>query len=113
MKDEFQEKIISEFVGLKSKIYSLIAVDGEDIKKGKGVNKNIVKSIRHKKYVDALFKKNNETYHEKNSLHKLHKIGTYIWKISSPCFDDERYIIDDGINSLAYFHRDVKSPWEM
>ena len=57
MKDEFKEKIISESVGLKSKMYSLIALDGEEIKKGKGVNKNIVKSIRHKKYVDALFKK--------------------------------------------------------
>ena len=39
---------------------------------------------------------------------KLHKIGTYdVCKIS--CFDDKRYILDDGINSLAYFHKDVKS----
>ena len=29
MKDEFKVKIISEFVGLKSKMYSLIAVNGE------------------------------------------------------------------------------------
>ena len=33
---------------------------------------------------------------------KYHKIGTYdICKISLPCFDDKRYILDDGINSLA------------
>ena len=25
------------------------------------------------------------------------------------CFDDIRYILDDGINSLAYFHKDVRS----
>ena len=25
------------------------------------------------------------------------------------CFDDKMYILDDGINSLAYFHTDVKS----
>ena len=43
MKDEFKGQIISEFVGLKSKMYSLIAVDAEEVKKAKGVNKNGVK----------------------------------------------------------------------
>ena len=43
MKVEFKGKIISEFVELKSKIYSLIAVDSKEVKKGKGVNKNVVK----------------------------------------------------------------------
>ena len=39
---------------------------------------------------------------------KLHKTGTYkVCKISLPCFDDKRYILDDGINSLAYFHKDI------
>ena len=41
---------------------------------------------------------------------KLHRIGTYdVCKISLSCFDDKRYILDDGINSLSYFHKDVKS----
>ena len=38
MKDEFKGKIISEFAGLKSKIYSLISIDNEEITKTKGVN---------------------------------------------------------------------------
>ena len=33
MKDEVKGKMICEFVELKSKMYSLIAVDGEKIKK--------------------------------------------------------------------------------
>ena len=35
MKDEFKVKVISEFVELKSKMYSLVDVDGEEIKKQK------------------------------------------------------------------------------
>ena len=38
IKDAFKEKIISEFVGLKSKMYSLISVD-DDVTKAKGVKK--------------------------------------------------------------------------
>ena len=40
---------------------------------------------------------------------KLHRIGTFsVCKISLSYFDDKRYILDDGINSLAYFHKDIK-----
>ena len=38
---------------------------------------------------------------------KKHKIGTYeINKISLSCFDDKRQVLDDGIHTLAYFHKD-------
>ena len=41
---------------------------------------------------------------------KLHKIGTDdVCKISMSCFDDKRYVLDDGINTLAYFHKDIKN----
>ena len=37
---------------------------------------------------------------------KKHKIGTYeIDKISLSCFDDKRYVLNDGIYTLAYFHK--------
>ena len=41
---------------------------------------------------------------------KLHEIGTYdVFKISLSCFDHKRYVLDDGINALAYFHKDIKN----
>ena len=72
-KDKFKGKIITEFVGLKSKMYSLIAIDGQ-------FNKKMVK--RNMKIIQS----------------KLYRIGTYgVCKISLSCFDDKRYILDNGI----------------
>ena len=40
---------------------------------------------------------------------KLHKIGTYdVYKISLSCFVDKTYVLNDGVNTLAYFHKDIK-----
>ena len=41
---------------------------------------------------------------------KLPEIGIYdVYKISLSCFDDQRYVLSDGINTLAYFHKDIKN----
>ena len=62
-----------------------------------------------KTYVDVLSNKKIIRDKMKRIQSKLHKIGTYeVCKISLSCFDDKRYILDDGINSLAYFHKDVR-----
>ena len=53
MKDEIKGKIISEFVRLKSKMYSLIDVNDEEVTKAKGVNKK----IKHKEFFDVFFNK--------------------------------------------------------
>ena len=48
-----------------------------------------------------------EEFFGKMTQAKKHKIGTYeIDKISLSCFDDKRYVLDDGIHKLAYFHKD-------
>ena len=39
---------------------------------------------------------------------KKHKIKTCeINKRSLQCFDDKRFALDDGIHTLAYFHKDI------
>ena len=43
----------------------------------------------------------------KRTQSKKHKLGTYeIDKISLSCFDDKRYVLDDGTCTLACFHKD-------
>ena len=44
----------------------------------------------------------------KRIQNRLHKIGTYdVCKISLFCFDDKCYILNDGVSSLADFHKDM------
>ena len=66
MKDEFGGKIISEFFGLKSKMYSLVDLDGEESEKAKRVNRCVVKGIMHKEFVDVLFGVGLTRQNEKN-----------------------------------------------
>ena len=73
MKDEYKGKIISEFVELKSKMYSLISVDDEELTKAKVVSKK----IRHKEFVDVLFNRKVIGHNMKIIQSKLHRIGTY------------------------------------
>ena len=87
-------------------MYSLISVDDEEVTKAKGLNKK----IRHKEYVDALFNKKVIRHNMKRIQSKLHRIGTYdVCKIPLSCFNDKRYVLDDGVNTLAYFHKDKKN----
>ena len=89
MKYEFNGRIISEFIGLKSKVFSLISTDDEEVTKSRRVN---IK-IRHKEFVDVLFNKKLIRHNRKRIQSKLHRIGTYdVCKISLSCFDDKIYI---------------------
>ena len=72
--------------------------------KAKGVNL----ILKHREYVDVLFNKIVVRHKMKIILSELHNMGAYdINKISLSCFDDKKYILDDGINSLAYGHKNI------
>ena len=57
-KDKVKEKIISEFVRLKSKMYSLVIVNNKEIKKAKNAIKMFLKALDITEYIDLLFNKN-------------------------------------------------------
>ena len=85
-------------------MYSSIGADDE-VTKAKGVNKK----IKHKEFVDVLFNKKVIRHNMKRIQSRLYRIRTYdVCKVSLPCFDDKRYALDNGDNSLAYFHKDIK-----
>ena len=103
MKDEYGRVIIDEFIGLKAKMYSIKKIDGNESSTAKGVN--IATELNE--FKDVLFNKKIIRHKLKRIQAKKHKIGTYeIDKISLSCFDDKRQVLDDGVHTLAYFHKD-------
>ena len=66
--------------------------------------------MEFKEFEDVLFNKKIVKYKMKRIQSKKHKVGPYkVSKISLFCFDDKRYILDDGIHTLAYFHEDTRN----
>ena len=58
------------------------------------------------KFKYVLFNKKIIIHKMKRIQNKKHKLGTYeIDKISLSCFDDKRYLLDDKIYTLSYFHK--------
>ena len=105
-KDEAAGVPICEFVGLRSKMYSCIKDNEKGDKTAKGIKKNVIKNnITHENYRDTLFN-NKQMHHKMKTIRsENHQLGSYeINKVSLSCFDDKRYIHDDGITSYAYGH---------
>ena len=105
MKDQYEGKIIGEFVGLKSKMYSMKDIDGKNSNTAKGANI----AIEFNEFKDTLFNKKIIRHKMRRIQGKKHKMGTYeINKISLSVFDDKRFVLNNGIHTLAYFHKDLK-----
>ena len=78
-------------------------IDGSESSTAKGVNI----ATEFNEFKDVLFNKKIIKHKMKRIQAKKHKIGTYeIDKISLSCFDDKRQVLDDGVHTLAYFHKD-------
>ena len=110
-KDEAAGKRIKEFVGLRAKLYSFIMEDGKENKRCKGVKKQVVESsITHEDYKTCL-KTGKEQLRKQNILRSYeHEVFTEeVNKIALSSTDDKRYILGDGIHTLAWGHHKIKN----
>ena len=110
MKDEAGGKQITEFVGLRSKLFSF-KIDEKEEKKCKGVKKSKVKrTINFKDYKDCLFtgKKHMRSMNVIRS-HKHEIFTETINKVVLSSEDDKRIICEDKIHSLAHGHYKTES----
>ena len=112
-KDETSSKIISEFVGLRAKMYSFVTDDKYESKKAKGVKRSVVKNeLKFNDYKRSLF---GETKSDIQQLVQFNTIRSFKHeedsisqtKIGLCSFDDKRYLIDN-VSTYAYGNYKIK-----
>ena len=110
MKDKCSGKPISEVVCLRSKMYSILLEGDKNIKKAKGTTKVVTKKeIKHQNYKEALFGLRTFKHGMSRLRSKGHQIfGEHLTKTTLSPFDSKRWIKEDGINTLAYGHKDAR-----
>ena len=105
-KDEAAGIPITEFVGLRSKMYSYIKDNNNGGKTAKGIKKNVIKKeIQHSDYKDVLFNEKQLHHQMKTIRSNNHELGSFVInKTSLSCFDDKRYLHPNGLDSYGYGH---------
>ena len=104
MKDEYGGNAPTEFIGLRSKMYSILDTKNNEKSTHAGHNSY----IKHGEFYDILFNKNVLRHKMRGIKSKNQNLMFYESnKTSTSCFDDKRYILNDGINTLPYGYKDT------
>ena len=106
-KSETGSRAPAEFVGLRAKMYSLHVPSTQSHIKVKGIKKHFVKkNVRHNDFLAVLKQKKSHTKATfRNFRSTNHVLQTLeMTKLCLCAFDDKRYILDDGVHTLAYGH---------
>ena len=106
MKDEIGGDQMTEFVGLRSKLYACKMAEGNETKKCKGVKKGVVRNhISFEDYKKCLFTKEEQHRSINTFRSRKHNIYTEtVPKVALSANDDKRVILEDGIKTLAIGH---------
>jgi hypothetical protein len=108
-KDEASGVPVTEFVGLRSKMYSYVKENGKGGMTAKGVKKYVIRNkLTHENFKDVI-SSSSRMRHNMNTIRSTkHTIGTYeTRKVTLSCFDDKRYLLEDGVTSYAYGSRRI------
>ena len=106
---------IVEYVGLRPKMYSILYKLKPELESTtsqkhriKGISRAASKGLTHANYKAQLDCPTENYLTNRRIGSKLHRIFAIEVEKRGLCgFDDKRCILDDGINSLAYGHKDI------
>ena len=108
-KDETGGIPIVQMAGLRSKMYSFMKYgdlkpQDREVKRAKGVVKSVVeKELKHGKYVDCILNSNNVMCQMNVIRSNKHNLQMFhMNKLGLCAFDDKRYVLDNGMETLAF-----------
>jgi len=104
-KDELKGDTMQEFVGLRAKVYAFKSNE-EETKKLKGIKKAVVSNeIHFEHYKNCLMNRIQYKAQMNTFRSHHHQVQSVIQnKTSLSCFDDKRWICEDGIRTLPHGH---------
>jgi hypothetical protein len=110
-KDECSGNPPIEYIGLRAKMYSLLVEEDKPAKMtAKGIKRSYVKKhVRHEMYLHTL--RTKTVTHAKFRLFRSRAQIIQTVEVNKICLnarDDKRYILDDGVCTLAYGHFKIK-----
>ena len=109
MKDECAGVPIEEFVGLRSKMYSLL-YGGREKRTAKGITRACQRQIKHDHYKRSLFNGTQTVAENRIITSQLHELYTERKrKIALSPYDDKRHVLDDGQATLSHGHYSINS----
>ena len=103
-KDEVAGKQITHFVGLRPKLYSFKIEEDKEVRKCKGIKKNVIKKkLDFDDYVQCLFSGEKEMRGMKIIRSEKHDIySKEVNKIALSNEDDKRKVLKDNVHTLAF-----------
>jgi hypothetical protein len=115
MKDESAGGIITEYVGLRPKMYSYITKPEDEneppkeAKRAKGIQREAITDLHHADYL-AQLREGTENYVNVRRIgQKHHRVFTMEGMKRGLCaFDDKRYLLPDGIKTMAHGHYAIR-----
>ncbi|XP_067205407.1 uncharacterized protein [Linepithema humile] len=109
MKDENNGAIMTEFVGLRAKMYALRVTGQKDTKKIKGVKKSVVaRTITFDDYTRCLNAEIELTRRQLCIRSKMHEVYTVSEsKLALSPYDDKRHVVSGSTDILPWGHREI------
>lgn len=105
-KDEARGRVIAEFIGLRSKMYSVLFADDDAKAKAKG----LPSAPAHEAYRAALTATGHDTVTFESVRCTDHQVQveTVTRRGLCPC-DGKRFVLDDGISTLPHGHHSIET----
>ena len=105
-------KAIEEFVGLRSKMYSIKTSDGKEKKTAKGISTiTKEKNITHEMYRECIFDKKQYVHKQTKIMQDMHEMYTVeVNKTSLSPFNDKKWIkrVDSDFTSYSFGHYKIE-----